>query len=80
MKRAKTNLYSRLWYVRRNRKKLYVYIFPLTMLIVLIMLFLYFENVIKPSFLEFSDYKIKAIINNSVAKAVNDNFPEEINY
>jgi sporulation protein YunB len=58
----------------------YIYIFPLSMLIVLILLFLYVENVMKPSFLEISDYKVKGIINNSIAKAINENFPEEINY
>ncbi|HHX17932.1 MAG TPA: sporulation protein YunB [Clostridium sp.] len=80
MRRRKTNLYNRLWYVKKNSKRLYIYIFPLSMLIVLILLFLYVENVMKPSFLEISDYKVKGIINNSIAKAINENFPEEINY
>ena len=80
MRKRKTNLYNRLWYVKKNRRKTYIYIFPLIILTVLILLFLYVENIMKPGFLEFSDYMVRRIINNSVAKAVNDNFPEEINY
>lgn len=80
MRRGKTNLYNRLWYVRKNSRKLHIHILPLVILAVLILLFLYVDSVMKPSFIEFSDHKVKTLINNSVARAVNENFPEEINY
>ncbi|MDQ2086939.1 sporulation protein YunB [Herbivorax sp. ANBcel31] len=79
-RRKKTNLYNRLWYARRNRRRLHSYAFPLITLAIVILIFLYVENIISSSFMEFSDHKVKSIINNSVARAVYDNFPEEIDY
>lgn len=80
MKRRKTNLYNRLWYVRKNNRRLYMYISPLIILVIFVLLFLYVDNVMRPSFMEFSEHKVRMLVNNSVARAVNENFPEEINY
>ncbi len=77
--RRKTNLYHRLWYVRHNRKiESYVVI---VLIVVILMLFLSFaENRLRVCMTEISEYRVKSIVTRVVGNAVNENFPENIDY
>ncbi len=78
--RRKTNLHHRLWYVRRNRGRLYIYVITVIILIVLMMFFFFVEKRMRRSLTELSEYKTKAIVTQIVSSAVNNNFPENVNY
>jgi len=68
-----------LWYVRRNRKiEFYVVI---VLIVVILMLFLSFvENRLRLCMTQISEYRVKSIVTRVVGNAVNENFPENIDY
>ncbi|MFZ5989653.1 MAG: sporulation protein YunB [Bacillota bacterium] len=76
----KTNLYHRLWYVRKNRRKLHIYIIIVIALIVLMLFISFVENRMKLSLMEISEYRVKSIISRTVSEAVNNNFPDNVDY
>ena len=78
--RKRTNNYRRLWYLKRNRKRLRLYIVLAAIFIFIVVFIFLAESKIRHSVIEISEHKTKSIINNVVSNAVNENFPDSINY
>lgn len=78
--RRKTNLYQRLWYVRRNRKRVKAYVAIVFIVITLILFLSFIENRLRASMAQISEYKVKSIITRVVGNAVSENFPDNIEY
>lgn len=78
--RRKNNLHHRLWYAGRNRKRLYFRICIIIILAMITMFTTYIHRRTKISLEEFSEYRTKSIITGIVSSAVNNNFPDYINY
>lgn len=76
----KTNLYRRLWYLKRNRRRVHIYIIIAIILIVLMLFISFVEGRMRRSLMEISEYRTKSIITNVVSSAVNSSFPDNINY
>lgn len=77
--RRKTNLYHRLWYVRHNRK-IECYVVIVLMVFILILFLSFVEKRLRVCMTEFSEYRVKSIVTRVVGNAVNDNFPDNIDY
>ncbi|NLL05762.1 MAG: sporulation protein YunB [Clostridiaceae bacterium] len=78
--RRKTNLYRRLWYVRRKSNIIRTYVVISIVLIILLILFYFFEKRLRMGLNQISEYRVKSIITRVVSNAVSDNFPEDIDY
>lgn len=78
--RRKTNLYHRLWYVRRNEKKYKTYVVIIFILAILIILFAFVDKRLRIGMNQISEYRVKSIVSRVVSDAVSENFPEEIDY
>lgn len=78
--RRKTNLYRRLWYVRRKSNIIRTYVVISIVLIILLILFYFFEKRLRMGLNQISEYRVKSIITRVLSNAVSDNFPEDIDY
>lgn len=78
--RRKANLYRRLWYLKRNKKRINIYIIIAIIIIGLVLAAIFAEGRVRQSIIAISEYRTKSIINNVVSNAVNDNFHDNINY
>lgn len=78
--RRKTNLYHRLWYVRRNGKRIKAYILITIVVIVLILFLSFIEKRLRIGMSQISEYRVKAIVTRVVGSEVNENFPDNIYY
>ena len=78
--RRKTNLYRRLWHLKRSRRRLKAYIIIAIIIITLFLIIALVEGRIRRNIVEISEYRTKSIINHAVSKAVNENFYDNINY
>ncbi|TYQ18065.1 UNVERIFIED_CONTAM: sporulation protein YunB [Acetivibrio alkalicellulosi] len=80
MKRRKTNLYHRLWYAKRKRKSLQGCMFIFITLLILTLFISYIDRQMRSSLMEFSEHRVKAIVNTTIGNVVKSSFPEDINY
>lgn len=78
--RRRSVYYRRFWYWKKNRRKLRVQITLAVSFLVFVVFIFLAESKLRHSVLEISEYKTKSIINNAVSNAVNESFPESINY
>lgn len=78
--RRKSNLYHRLWYVKRNKKKYKTYVVIVFILAILIILLSYIDKRLRMGINQISEYRVKSIVSKVVANAVGENFPEDIDY
>lgn len=78
--RRKTNLYHRLWYVRRNSNRIRAYVMIVFVLIILTILLYFIEKRLSMGINQISEYRVKSIVTRVVGNAVSENFPEDIDY
>lgn len=78
--RRKTNLYHRLWYVRRNGNRIKAYVVIAFLLIILTILLFYVEKRLRMGINQISEYRVKSIVTKVVGNAINENFPQDIDY
>ncbi|NLD49426.1 MAG: sporulation protein YunB [Clostridiaceae bacterium] len=78
--RRKTNLHHRLWYVGRNRRRIYFCLTLAVIIMVFLVLMCFIEKRMRTSLDEFSQYRTKALITGIVSDAVNKNFPDSLIY
>lgn len=78
--RRKTNLYHRLWYIKHGRKRYRVYIVLGILLVLLILMLSFIENRLSIGMEKIAEYRVKSIVTRAVSSAVDENFPENINY
>ncbi len=78
--RRKTNLYHRLWYVRRNGNRIRAYVVIAFVMIILIILLYFIEKRLRISINHISEYRVKSIVTRVVGNSISENFPEDIDY
>lgn len=78
--RRKTNLYHRLWYVRRKGKRIKAYVLIAFVVITLIIMLFFIEKRLRLGMNQTYEYKVKSIVTRVIDNAVSENFPEDINY
>lgn len=78
--RRKTNLYHRLWYMRRNEKRYKAYAVIAIILVILIVLFTYIDKRLRIGMNQISEYRVKSIVSRVVSNAVSENFPDDMDY